>query len=169
MKLFHFLACLGFIALLSGCSSIERTGLEASYTGFADQPSDTRKENWKLLVGSWYGSLETEDGGSYQWVIRRDIQGFYRLEGKITRSSGKIQSQVEIGEWGVGKEIYFSIFKGWVYGENVRPSDPTDPYNRDIYRILKLNEKSFRYQHIDSGKTYEVEKVADSFVLPDTI
>ena len=111
------------------------------------------------MVGSWYGSQETEGGGNYSWIIRRNAQGLYQLEGKVT-------TQIEVGEWGVGRSVYFSIFKGWISDGKITPSDPSDPYNRDIYKILELSGTKFKYQHIDSGKIFEAKKAASDFKMP---
>lgn len=133
---------------------------------FSPEASQVRKANWENMAGTWYGSQDTKDGGTYSWIMKKSILGFYQLEGKVTKPNGESQTQVEVGEWGVGKNIYFSIFKGWVHEGKLRPSDPADPYNRDVYQILELSDTKFRYRNMDSGESFEVEKVADDFKLP---
>ncbi len=155
------------IIFLVGCVSNSKTKPVLNGAFYA-KSSQEREANWKKMIGTWYGSQSTKDGGTYSWIIRRNIQGLYQLEGKLTKQNGKIKTQIEVGEWGVGKNVYFSVFKGWVYGDKVKPSDPTDSYNRDIYQILELSDTKFRYQNIDSGQSYEVEKVSDDFKMPSS-
>ena len=128
--------------------------------------SQERTENWNNMVGTWYGSQRTKDGGTYNWIIKRNTQGLYRLEGKIVKPTGLTNTENEVGEWGVGKSIYFSIYKGKVIDGKVVPSNPADPYNRDIYTVLELTKDSFRYQHIDSGELFHLKKVANDFMMP---
>jgi hypothetical protein len=119
------------------------------------------------MVGSWYGSQKTRDGGIYSWVIRLDANGLYKLEGKIVSPTGDVKKQVEVGEWGVGETIYFTIFKGWMHGSNFSPSDPRDPYNRDIYKILELTDELCRFVHVDNGQSFTVRRVQDDFQMPE--
>jgi hypothetical protein len=43
--------------------------------------------------------------------------------------------------------------------------DASDPYNRDAYKILKLDENSFKYKHVRTGMKLEAHKVAEDFIL----
>lgn len=162
-KQLHYLVCA--IIVLSGCASISQEKPTLT-DGFNPEASQVRKANWNYLVGSWYGSQKTQAGGEYSWLIRRTRQGLYRLEGKITKPSGEVQNQIEVGEWGAGSTIFFTVFKGWVEGDKVVPSNPSDPYNRDIYKIIKLTESEFQFQHLDNGESFVVRKVADDYQMP---
>ncbi len=136
--------------------------------GYNPQPTEARKETWKNMVGNWYGERTLDDGGTYYWIIRRNVVGQYQLEGKVIDPYGREKVQIEVGEWGVGGGIYFTIFKGWVKDGQFVPNDQSDPYYRDVYKIIELNEESFKYKHLDSGRTYTVEKVADDHKLPSS-
>ncbi len=158
-----FLVCT--VLVLCSCASVSQEQLTLT-DAFYPEASQVRKTNWKKLVGTWYGSQKTKDGGTYSWIIRRNNLGLYKLDGKATKLSGEVQSQIEVGEWGAGSTIYFTIFRGWVEGDKIAPSDPSDSYNRDIYKILKLTESEFQYQHLDNGESFSVKKVADDFQMP---
>ncbi len=152
------------ILFLVGCTTVDNNPILGDV--FAPEVTQERKEKWNNMVGSWYGSQGMKDGGTYSWIIRRNINGLYQLEGIITKPTGESEPQIEVGEWGVGGDVYFTIFKGWIFNGKIEPSDPSDPYNRDIYKIIKFDKNTIRYQHIFSGETFEMKKVADSFKMP---
>lgn len=158
-----FLACA--VLALFGCVSAPQEEAPLA-EGFYPEASEARKTTWTKLVGSWYGSRKLKNGGTYSWVMRRSANGLYRLEAKTEKPSGEVQLQIEVGEWGAGNSIYFDIFRGSVSGNEIIPSDSSDPYNRDIYKILKLTEREFQYQHLDNGESFKVKKVADDFQMP---
>ncbi len=153
---------------LSGCAANYKND-ETLTSSFAQEPTEIRKNNWKLMVGTWYGTQPLNNGGTYSWVVRRNIQGQYRVDGEVIEPTGEVKLQVEVGEWGIGGNIYFSVFKGWLYGDEFSASDPTDPINRDVYTILELNENVFKYKHVDSGNTFTVKRVADDFEIPKSL
>ena len=165
MKIIYRIILLIVALTVVGCATYNSEN-KILNSAFYPEVSQGRKANWKNLVGTWYGSQKTKDGGKYSWIIKKNIQGLYQLEGKVMGPSGESKTQIEVGEWGVGKSIYFSIFKGWLEKGKFVASDPSDPYNRDIYKILELSETKFKYQHIDNGETFEVERVADDFKIP---
>lgn len=154
-----------WVSCVSGCSGTRPEGPPLT-SGVSPPPSQLRQENWNRLTGTWYGSQPTKDGGVYHWIIRHGRDGTYRLVGKSVDPNGQAQQQVEVGLWGAGTSIYFTIFRGWVKGAEIVPSDPSDPYHTDIYRIGKLSDREFHYQHADHDESFRVEKVPDDFHLP---
>jgi len=165
VKLKYQLLLVCTVLALSGCAGVSQE--QASLTdSYYPEASEARKTTWINLVGSWYGSQKLKNGGTYSWIMRHSANGLYRLEAKTEKPSGEIQSQSKDGEWGAGNSIYFSIFRGWVKGNAIIPSDSSDPYNRDIYKILKLTESEFQYQHLDNGESFATKKVADDFQMP---
>ncbi|MFD2178292.1 hypothetical protein [Veronia pacifica] len=117
------------------------------------------KQQWNLMIGSWYGKQPSKNGGHSEWIVNRYADGTYNIKFKFADSS---QSE-EVGEWGISGGIYFSIFKGWLKKSQFRPADPADPYNRDAYDILSLTEDAFSYRHRETGDVYRVIKVANDF------
>ena len=154
------------ITIFAGCAS-SLTSNNILPSAYYSDASQKRKTDWQLMVGSWYGSQKTRDGGTYIWIIRRDVNGRYKLEGKIVSPTGDVKKAVEVGEWGMGGTIYFTICKGWMNGSNFTPSDPTDPYYRDVYRILELTHELIRYEHLDEGQSFTVRRVGEDFQMPE--
>lgn len=155
------------LLILFGCSTAPSKA--PTSTGFYPEVTEDRKSAWQNMVGNWYGSMPLENGGTYAWLISRNIFGKYKLEGKIHSPNGEVKTQIEIGEWGIGGGVYFSIFKGWVEHNEFIPNDQSDPYYRDVYKIISLDNKKLTYKHLDSGQTYSVVKVDDSYVLSDKL
>ena len=161
-----YLFLLWAISVLVGCATNPCTDLTLT-SAFAIEPSEVRVKNWNLLIGTWHGSQRTKDGGVYNWVMRHSANGLYMHESQTVTPDGKVEYQVEVGEWGMGGNIYFSIFKGWIEDNKFKPADPIDPINRDVYQIIELTDTLFRYKHLDSGEVYSTEKVADDFKLSE--
>lgn len=154
------------IFFVSACSETESSKPKLN-DAFNPEPTEHRKANWNAMIGSWKGEKVTNDGGKYTWIVRRDSEGNYLLEGRVTKPNGESFIQREVGEWGIGTKVYFTVFKGWLRNNSVVPSDPTRPFNRDIYEIIQLTDNVFEYQHMDTGKKYKVTKVTDHFNLQD--
>lgn len=154
------------ISIFAGCAS-SLTSSNVLPSAYNPDVSEKRKTDWQLMVGSWYGSQKIRDGGVYSWIIRRNVNGRYKLEAKIASPTGDVKKQVEVGEWGVGGMIYFTICKGWMIGDKFTPSDPTDPYYRDVYKILELTHDLIKYEDLDSGKSFTARRVHEDFQMPE--
>lgn len=125
-----------------------------------------RKATWNNMIGSWYGSQKIKNGGVYSWTINYMDNGTFRHTGKVVNAPGDVLIQVEVGEWGVGGNMYFDIVKGWIEDDRLTPSDSKDPYFRNIYNILELNDNKLIYKHIDSGETFSTKRVPSDFKMP---
>jgi hypothetical protein len=154
------------ISIFAGCAS-SLTSDNILPSAYYSNPSEKRETNWQFMVGNWYGSQKTRDGGVYSWIIRRDVNGLYKLEGKIVSPTGDVKKEVEVGEWGMGGTIYFTICKGWIKERNFAKSNPADPYYRDVYRILELTHDLIRYEHLDGGGSFTVRRVQEDFQMPE--
>lgn len=130
------------------------------------RPESTRQTKWTQLVGKWFGSLDLEGGGKYMWINERINDGTYRVQFRVT-ASGKREESIEVGEWGVSGDIYFTIYKGDFEDGKIIPVDATNPTYRDAYRILKLTNDLFEYEGLDEGLSFSVRKVAPNFTLPE--
>jgi len=133
-------------------------------TGYSPDLSSDDYSNWIKLSGKWYGILDSKDGKS-EWLAQHNPDGTYVIQFKITDKTGTIEKMVESGEWGLSGNIFFTTFKYSGAGDTKTPVDATDPYNRDAYKILKLDETSFKYEHVRTGIKLEAQKVAKDFSL----
>jgi hypothetical protein len=127
----------------------------------------TRQIKWAQLVGKWFGSLNLEGGGKYMWIMERKNDGTYRVQFRVKDPSGKIINKIEVGEWGVSGNIYFTIYKGDLEEGKIVPVDTTDPTYRDAYQILKLTSENFEYEALDEVARFSARKVASDFTFPE--
>ncbi len=124
-------------------------------------------EMWHALVGKWYGNQPTHDGGNREQIVERYIDGKMSIRFRICDAYGACNDQVELAQWGVSGPVYFSIFRGWLDGDQFVPSDPSDPHNYDAYRITTLSKEIFEYEHFVTGNKFTVKKVVQSFTFPE--
>lgn len=127
----------------------------------------SQQAKWAQLVGRWFGSEITKNGGKVMWIAERLNDGKYKIHFRIIDASGKQRDKIEVGEWGISGPVYFTIYKGDVDGDKVVPVDPTDPFNRDAYKILRLTNDIFEYESFDSANKYTVRKVSPEFKFPE--
>ena len=120
-----------------------------------------------MMVGKWYGNQPTKDGGLRQQLIQRAPDGTYGITFRVTNQDGEIIEQTEVGQWGVSGPVYFSIFRGWLDGDEFIPADSADPYNYDAYRILTLTSDFFEYEHVTTGNRFTLERVSNDFDFPE--
>ena len=154
----------------AGCAATKTPNIESTSTSTIEnikpEISIEQKEAWTLMVGKWFGSQPTRDGGNRMWIVQRNLAGQYRIDFK-TVNAGEEQFSTEVGIWGVADGIYFTVFQGWLVNGEFKVNDVTDPYNRDVYKILTLNTEVFEYQSLSSEDSYTVKKVANNFVFPE--
>ena len=147
--------------LLSGCQTTQTS--QPIETLKKESISDQQKH--KLMIGKWYGNQPTKDGGRRQQLTERREDGTYVIHFRIHEKNGDVWDQIETGEWGIAGDIYFSIFKGWIQDGYFKPTDPTDTYNRDAYRVITLNQDEFIYEAVQNGERYTLSKVGPEFTL----
>jgi len=152
-------------AIISGCATTNTSTVEIT----SEKPSLTlsQEETWNLLTGKWYGSQPTKDGGQKQEIMERSPQGTYKITFRVYDKDGNLKEQSEAGHWGVSGPVYFTIFRGWVEGDRLSPSNPADPYNYDAYRIIKLDNEVFEYENYSSGNKYVIKRVPNDFQFPN--
>lgn len=151
--------------IITGCATTNTSTMAVT----SEKPSLTlsQEETWNLMIGKWYGSQPTKDGGKKQEIMERSPQGAYKITFRVYDKDGKHKEQAEAGYWGVSGPVYFTIFRGWVQGNQISPSNPADPYNYDAYRIIKLNNEVFEYENYSSGNKYVIKKVPNDFQFPN--
>ncbi len=124
-----------------------------------------QKKYHYALIGTWYGNQKTNDGGFREEISHKYANGKYKLYFRMHNKDGSYYDQIEVGEWGLSGNIYFSIFKGWIDVDSNKfiPSDQSDPFTRDAYRILKLTDKEFVYESLDIKYKFINKKVPSNF------
>lgn len=158
------LALLGCL-MVSAASAQVDTSEQAVKPGPSEAPASQTYLRSKL-VGKWFGSQPTKDGGNQSWTIIRRNDGRYEVTFRIYGADGASQELQEVGFWGVSGPVYFTIFVGQEEDGGFVPSDPADASNYDAYRIIELSSERFEYEHFVTGNRYVVKKVDDDFQLP---
>ena len=123
-------------------------------------------ETWGLMIGKWYGSQPTKEGGARSHIVERFPNGTYRITFRLYDPQGGYREQREVGHWGVSGPIYFTILRGWLEGDKMAPADPGDPYYQDAYKIITLNDEVFEYEHAASGNRFSIRRVPQDFEFP---
>ncbi len=126
-------------------------------------PTISQVERWRLMTGKWFGSQPTKDGKTLKWIVDRSEDGTYQIRFREYKSDGSFKENIEVGEWGVSGPIYFSVYKGRVDNGQLRRVNPTDPYNRDAYKITTLNDNIFVYESLEVPNRYTVKRVSPLF------
>lgn len=101
------------------------------------------------------------------WIVERRNDGIYKIHFRVIDPLGEKTDKIELGEWGVSGPIYFTIYKGYIERDKIIPVDPADPYNRDAYQILKLDDEIFEYESFDPVNKYTVRRVPSHFEFPE--
>jgi hypothetical protein len=153
------------IIFLFGCAA--STTSSEKITDWKPELNFQQQQRWQFMVGKWYGSQSTKDGGIRKEITEKSAQGQYKTTFRLCDSIGKCEDSIEVGEWGMSGPVYFTIFKGWIHGKQFSPADPTDSYNYDTYKIHELNDAQFVYESFVSGNHYTLKKVPDEFVFPE--
>lgn len=157
---------IGILAFgLNGCDTTNTS--TTTITSTKPSVSFSQEEAWRMMVGKWYGSQPTKNGGKKQEITEKQPDGTFKITFKITDPEKGIKESIEVGQWGLSGPIYFSIFRGWVKGEHYSPSNPSDPYNYDAYHIINLSNEVFEYEHVTTGNHYVIKKVPNDFEFPE--
>jgi len=151
------------LLLLGGCSSPSRT-IYAETDMIVDPNDVDESANWERMCGKWYGIKLLREGGKREWLLIREANGKYTsiflnsLPGKAPERS------VEVGEWGISGDVYFTVFKGWMFGARLSPAKQGHD-TREAYHIVKLANDECIYECAESGELYRVVRVSDDFEL----
>lgn len=147
------------LPLVVGCAGTSRVHVFKPESEVAQ----ARRES---MVGRWFGESATKDGGSIQHIVDRRADGTYQVWFRIREAGGRLSQQSEVGFWGVSGSIYFTMTRGWVGKEGIRPVDSRDPTFDDAYEILAASDEEIRYKSVELGDEYVVRRVADEFFFP---
>ena len=149
---------------LAAVPAVESTGREQTTPAGATELTTAQAR--KALLGKWYGIANGKGGTRKEWLVERAEDGTYRTDFRSTHPDGRVDSQAEVGFWGVSGDVYFRIFRGWVMVDGMKLANPTSPSHYDAYRIDQLNAELMRYQHVDNGRRYIMKRMPENFRLP---
>ena len=158
--------CVAALAIcgLSGCAAVNTS--TAPIAAMKAELTADQIDAWRLMVGKWFGSHPTRQGGRRAWLISRSADGTYHVTFRLRERDGRYVEQSQSGEWGIAGSVYFTITKGIMEDGEWTAVDARDPYYRDAYRIISLNESVFTYRNHVTGNEFTVVRVADGFRLP---
>lgn len=155
----HFFLVL--VLFVVGCASVQPEKTIAAIK----KHSRSDEQNFQILVGKWYGNQPTTDGGKREQLVIRNHDGTHIIHFRVHEPNGETWDQIEVGEWGISGDIYFTIFKGWIKNGTFKPSTGNVAYNRDAYKILELTGAQFVYESAQDGEVFSLEKVDAVFEL----
>jgi hypothetical protein len=128
-------------------------------------PEETERYR-ELLIGKWYREQPRSDGTTVRSLSTMNSDGMERIEFQIIYKDGTISESLEVLNWGVSGDIYFTILRELVFDGEPEDVSPERPGNYLAYRVLKLTEEEFEYQTIVTGNVFQARRVAGDFELP---
>lgn len=149
------------LIITSSCSVLKANKI--AY--YKPETTDKAQTNWDNIIGRWYGITKIEDGETREFIDERKSDGTYEIEFHSINKTGKVSIQKEFGEWGLSGNIYFTVVRSISNSVQEQTMDLEDPYTRDAYKIIKLNETFLVYKHVVSGDKYSVKKVDTEFTF----
>lgn len=151
-----------FLVILFSSSALVKAKAPAVTANKPELPVSAR-ELRDSMVGNWLGEAPLKDGGTRKWLMQRKADGTYLVTFKLMPADKPEEIWHEVGFWGVSYPIYFSIMKGWVTENGIEPSDPSDPYFYDAYKIISVDSEKFKYKSFSSGNAFIIKKVSSEF------
>lgn len=135
-------------------------------TGQAEETLAMAKSPREVFVGRWYGEDRKGDAVTKRWLVEAFPDGVFRITFRFYEEDG-YREQVEVGEWGISGPVYFLSTKGWVDDGMFLKADTRNAQLYDAYKILKLEQQVFEYEHFVNGNRYSVRRVDTGFELPE--
>ncbi|NQY35203.1 MAG: hypothetical protein HRT37_09605 [Alteromonadaceae bacterium] len=113
-----------------------------------------------MLIGRWYRDDLSPQGFQQSEYAELSADGSFELTFVTLNESGEVTEQtVELGDWGLVGDIHFTITKGEFVLDKNYPADLADPDNYHAYRILKLDNQIFEYQHVVTKEVFILRRV----------
>jgi asparagine N-glycosylation enzyme membrane subunit Stt3 len=156
IKIYKALILIVAILVISGCSS--------SNTHIPKQ-DDTIIATKDEMIGKWYGVHTYSDGTKRAHLINRYKDNRYKIEFISYYKDGDIYEYIEMGEWKIEDNLYYTTQKSFVANNIVESANINDANNYDLYKVIKSTDKIFVYKYLKTGKVYTIRKVPDSFSL----
>lgn len=147
---------LTFAAALAGCATTatEQTREPGEGSWFwKPQAFSEDVTSRRLLTGMWRSEATDLHATKRIEESTRNGDGTYETHFQEIDESGKVTAdQTECGRWGISGDVFFTITLAIREGERGNLTSPYDASYYDAYRIRKLTDKTFSYQHVVSGK-----------------
>lgn len=127
----------------------------------------TVKYERELLFGRWFREENVEPDKKIIEYAQINADGsfeftFITLKQTQGESDKIIEQVTELGDWGLVKDIHFTITKDEVVNEQVYAADLNDSNNYHAYKVIQLNHHIFEYQHIDTNEVFIMRKVSEN-------
>lgn len=115
-----------------------------------------------LLVGNWYRG-DTDDSGNQSTEFAKIVgDGSFEFTFIQYDKSGHVHEEItELGDWGLVGDIHFTITKGEYIDGEAFSADMADEDNYQAYKVLQLNSKILKYQHIITNEVFILRRVID--------
>ena len=129
--------------------------------------SASQQQRHDYLVGTWLEESVNSEGEVQRELAQHGADGRCQETFRIYHKDGSYDDDVEVCEWGISGNIYFTLTKGWLRDGEFAPADPSDPNFSDAYVITELTPTLFKYRHVETQSEFTDHKVADDYVLPE--
>lgn len=114
------------------------------------------------LIGAWYRSEVDENGDVHTEFSQLAEDGSYEFSFSIHNARGEVIMQsLELGDWGLVGDIHFTIAKAEIIENEQYATDLGDPNNYHAYKVIELNNQTFKYKHIVSNEVFILKRVVD--------
>jgi hypothetical protein len=116
----------------------------------------------KMLMGSWYLNSINEQNNHTCEYAKLSIDGSFEFSFVTHNSHGEILEEIiELGDWGLVGDIHFTMTKSeFIDGEHYA-ADLANEDNYQAYRVLRLTNQIFEYQHLLTKEVYILKRVVD--------
>mgnify|MGYP000479863008 CR=1 FL=1 len=112
------------------------------------------------LIGQWYRLDVDENGHQISEYAKMLSDGSYEFTFSTLDSNGTVlQQSIELGDWGLVGNIHFTITKGELIDNEIYSADLENSDNYHAYRLVKLNNQIFEYQHIVTNEVFIMRRV----------
>jgi len=112
------------------------------------------------LIGQWYRLDVDEKGQQISEYAQMSPDGSYEFTFSTLDTAGAVlQQSVELGDWGLVGNIHFTFTKSELIDGELYSADLANSDNYHAYRVVKLNNQIFEYQHIVTNEVFIMRRV----------
>ncbi len=115
-----------------------------------------------IVIGSWQRQQRVDQLHQQTEYAVLSADGSYEFIFSLHNTAGQLLEQsIERGLWGIVGDIHFTIAKQEITETASYAADLTNADNYHAYKVLTLDRKIFKYQHIVSNEVFILERVID--------
>jgi len=116
----------------------------------------------ELLFGRWYRDDLNPQGFQQSEYAELFPDGSFEITFLTINGKGEVTEQiVELGDWGLVGDVHFTITKSEFVDDKDYSADMTNADNYHAYKVLKLDNKVFEYQHKVTNEVFILRRVID--------